>query len=119
LDERGDFVAMAAKGKVQIFQLPAGTLLAERPYEGDLDGIFFSRTSRWIGIASGGQVRLWLWRFSEVKAGDTIPLKGVQTTVVISDAKGITKPLKGAGTANPACKEAEQQAAAGPKISVW
>jgi len=25
-----------------------------------------------------------------VKAGDTIPLKGVQTTVVISDAKGIT-----------------------------
>ena len=50
-----------------------------------------------------------------VKAGDTIPLKGVQTTVVISDAKGITKPLKGAGTANPACQDAEQQAAAGPE----
>jgi competence protein ComEC len=50
-----------------------------------------------------------------VKAGDTIPFKGVQTTVVISDAKGITKPLKGAGTANPACKDAEQQAAAGPE----
>lgn len=50
-----------------------------------------------------------------VKAGDTIPFKGVQTTVVISDAKGITKPLKGAGTANPACKGAEQQAAVGPE----
>ena len=50
-----------------------------------------------------------------VKAGDTIPFKGVQTTVVISDAKGITKPLNRAGTANPACKDAEQQAAVGPE----
>ena len=34
---------------------------------------------------------------------------------MISDAKGITKPLMGAGTTNPACKDAEQQAAAGPE----
>jgi len=51
-----------------------------------------------------------------VKAGDTIPFKGVQTTVVIADGKGLTKPLKGAsGTANSACKDAEQQAPAGPE----
>ncbi len=50
-----------------------------------------------------------------VKPGDVIPLKGVQTTVVTSDAKVLTKPLKGGGAANPLCADAEQKAPAGPE----
>lgn len=50
-----------------------------------------------------------------VKPGDTIPFKGVQTTVVVSDAKVLSKPLKRGGGANPLCKDAEQQAAVGPE----
>ena len=50
-----------------------------------------------------------------VKPGDVIPFKGVQTTVVVSDAKVLSKPLKRGGGANPLCKDAEQQAAVGPE----
>jgi competence protein ComEC len=50
-----------------------------------------------------------------VKAGDEIPLKGVRTEVVISDAKPIAKPVKGAGAANPLCADAENKTPAGPE----
>jgi competence protein ComEC len=40
-----------------------------------------------------------------LKAGDRIPLKGVDIQVVISAGEGIRKPLKGAGMANPACAD--------------
>ena len=50
-----------------------------------------------------------------VKPGDIIPFKGVQTTVVVSDAKVLAKPMKRGGGANPLCKDAEQQAAVGPE----
>jgi beta-lactamase superfamily II metal-dependent hydrolase len=38
-----------------------------------------------------------------LKAGDHIPLKGVDVEVVISAGQAITKPMKGAGAANPEC----------------
>jgi competence protein ComEC len=50
-----------------------------------------------------------------VKAGDEIPLKGVRTEVVISDAKPIAKPVKGAGAPNPLCADAENKTPAGPE----
>jgi competence protein ComEC len=50
-----------------------------------------------------------------VKPGDPIPLKGVQTVIVASDAKLLTKPVKGGGAANPLCADAEQKAPAGPE----
>ena len=40
-----------------------------------------------------------------LKAGDRIPLKGVDVDVVMSAGQAITKPLKGAGAANPACAD--------------
>src|SRR3954469_2455401 len=40
-----------------------------------------------------------------LKAGDKIPLKGVDIVVVQSAGKAITKPLKGAGATNPVCAE--------------
>jgi competence protein ComEC len=38
-----------------------------------------------------------------LKAGDRIPLKGVDIQVIMSAGQAITKPLPGAGAANPAC----------------
>jgi competence protein ComEC len=38
-----------------------------------------------------------------VKAGDHIPIKGIQVDVVTASGKGIAKPLPGAGQPNPAC----------------
>jgi beta-lactamase superfamily II metal-dependent hydrolase len=40
-----------------------------------------------------------------LKAGDRIPLKGVDIEVIMSAGQAITKPLKGAGTPNPACAD--------------
>jgi hypothetical protein len=40
-----------------------------------------------------------------LKAGDKIPLKGVDVEVVISGGQAITKPLPGAGAKNPTCAD--------------
>ena len=40
-----------------------------------------------------------------LKAGDKIPLKGVDIEVIMSAGEGITKPLKGAGQKNDACAD--------------
>ena len=40
-----------------------------------------------------------------LKPGDRIPLKGVDVDVVMSAGQAITKPLKGAGAANPVCAD--------------
>jgi beta-lactamase superfamily II metal-dependent hydrolase len=40
-----------------------------------------------------------------LKAGDKIPLKGVEIEVIMSAGEAITKPLKGAGAKNPACAD--------------
>jgi beta-lactamase superfamily II metal-dependent hydrolase len=40
-----------------------------------------------------------------LKAGDTIPLRGVDIKVIMSAGRAITKPLKGGGAANPACAD--------------
>jgi beta-lactamase superfamily II metal-dependent hydrolase len=40
-----------------------------------------------------------------LKAGDRIPLKGVDIEVIMSAGQAITKPLKGAGAKNPACAD--------------
>jgi beta-lactamase superfamily II metal-dependent hydrolase len=42
-------------------------------------------------------------RHTVVKAGDTIPMRGVATTVVTSAGEAIKDPLPGAGEANPYC----------------
>jgi beta-lactamase superfamily II metal-dependent hydrolase len=49
-----------------------------------------------------------------VKAGDTIPLKGVQVDVVASNGQLIAKPLAGGGP-NPLCATAENKPAEGPE----
>ena len=48
-----------------------------------------------------------------LKAGDRIPLKGVDVDVIMSAGQAITKPLKGAGAANPACVDFK---AHGPEV---
>ncbi|HZM95274.1 MAG TPA: MBL fold metallo-hydrolase [Vicinamibacterales bacterium] len=49
-----------------------------------------------------------------LKAGDTIPLKGVRIDVVASNGQLIAKPLAGGG-ANPLCASAENKPAEGPE----
>jgi beta-lactamase superfamily II metal-dependent hydrolase len=49
-----------------------------------------------------------------VKAGDTIPLKGVQVDVVASNGQLLAKPIKGSA-ANPLCPSAENKPAEGPE----
>jgi beta-lactamase superfamily II metal-dependent hydrolase len=49
-----------------------------------------------------------------VKAGDMLPLKGVQAQVVASNTEFIAKPLKGGGP-NALCATAEQKAPAAPE----
>jgi len=42
-----------------------------------------------------------------VKPGDTLPVQGMQATIVSADGALIAAPLEGAGQDNPACKDAE------------
>jgi competence protein ComEC len=49
-----------------------------------------------------------------VKAGDTIPLKGVRVDVVASNGKLIAKPMRGGGS-NALCASAENKPAEGPE----
>ena len=60
-----------------------------------------------VKAAAGG-------RRTIVKAGDTIPVQGVQVLVVASDGKLLAKPVRGAGP-NPLCATAEEKAPAGPE----
>ena len=48
-------------------------------------------------------------RRSAVKAGDVIPIKGIEMKVVCSGGKVIAEPLAGAGEPNPYCAEAERR----------
>ena len=43
-----------------------------------------------------------------VKPGDSLPIQGIQTTVISSDGKVIAQALQGAGQENASCKNAEQ-----------
>lgn len=43
-----------------------------------------------------------------LKPGDSLPIQGMQTTVISSDGAVIDEPLPGAGQENPACKNAER-----------
>jgi competence protein ComEC len=44
-------------------------------------------------------------RYIEAKAGDTIPIKGMDVQMLSSKAAVITKPLAGGGEANPLCRD--------------
>jgi beta-lactamase superfamily II metal-dependent hydrolase len=44
-----------------------------------------------------------------VKAGDTIPLRGVRVDVVASSGRVIDKPINGGGAPNPYCRDAERK----------
>lgn len=56
---------------------------------------------------------------SIVKAGDTIPFKGVGVTVVIADGKPIAKPVNGGGAANPRAPTPSTKPPRVPRTSAW
>ena len=47
--------------------------------------------------------------YKPVQAGDRIPIKGIDVTVVESAGKGIEKPLPGAGQPNPLCNSTPEK----------
>lgn len=49
-----------------------------------------------------------------LKAGDHIPIKGLDIEVIMSAGQGITKPLKGAGAKNATCADYKEPAAPEP-----
>jgi competence protein ComEC len=55
-------------------------------------------------LATGKHKRITL------KPGDTLPVKGIDGTVISSDGALIASPLPGAGQQNASCKESEQRA---------
>jgi competence protein ComEC len=65
-----------------------------------------ARHDTYVGIARGNRTML--------KAGDTIPLGGVQVRVVVSEGPVIANPINGGG-ANPLCVNAPQMAPAAPE----
>src|SRR5260221_10521997 len=79
-------------------------------------GRFFSRSDD----AIEAQNQQWLdslkaasaGRRTIAKPGDEIPLKGVRTVVVSSDAKIIAKPINGGGAPNPLCADTDRKAPA-------
>lgn len=61
---------------------------------------FEERWKSYLGVASGKRII--------VKAGDTVPLKGVRVDVVSSKGDVLAKPINGGGP-NPLCDSAEQK----------
>ena len=58
-----------------------------------------------VAVAYKAYVALSEGKRTILKAGDRIPLKGVQIDVIASGREFITKPLKGAGAKNPSCAD--------------
>jgi beta-lactamase superfamily II metal-dependent hydrolase len=49
-------------------------------------------------------------RHIPVKAGDRVPIRGLDVVVVTAAGQNITKPLKGGGASNPVCSQVEKRA---------
>ncbi len=58
-----------------------------------------------VAAAYKAYVELSQGKRRSLKAGDKIPLKGVNIDVIMSAGEAITKPMKGAGQPNPACAD--------------
>jgi len=91
----------------------APQLVARFPVDGFIDhgdnreGAPGSISPGWMAyqelLASGKYKRITL------KPGDSLPVLGIETSVISSDGALIAKPLPGAGQENAACKDSEQK----------
>ena len=98
LDHTGGLPQLAAK-------IPIGAFLDHGENREPADASTERTWKEYLKIASQQKLTR-----TSAKAGDTLPLQGIETKVISSDGAVIEHSLVGAGTANAACKTAEQPA---------
>jgi competence protein ComEC len=84
-------------------RIPIGTFIDHGDNRETTDAVTVKDWEAYKGLLATGKYQ----RIS-AKPGDRVPIKGMQATIVSSDAALIDKPLPGAGQDNPYCKDAEQ-----------
>ncbi len=95
VDHVGDLKMLASK-------LPVGRIMDNGPLQTSGKGV----EKRYKAYAEARDAM----EHTTIRAGDRIPIKGVQVDVVTAGAKFIAKPLEGGGIPNPACAAAPQPA---------
>lgn len=86
-----------------VARIPVGTFIDHGENRETTDAVTVKGWQAYQAVLATGKYQ----RIS-VKAGDALPVKGMQATVISSDGSLIEKPLAGAGQDNPYCKDAEQ-----------
>jgi competence protein ComEC len=84
-------------------RIPVGTFIDHGDNRETTDAVTVKDWQAYQAVLATGKYK----RIS-AKPGDVLPIKGMQATIVSSDAALIEKPLPGAGQDNPFCKDAEQ-----------
>jgi beta-lactamase superfamily II metal-dependent hydrolase len=95
IDHVGDLKMLASK-------LPIGRIMDNGPLQTAGKGV----EKRYKAYAEARDTM----EHTAIRAGDRIPIKGVQVDVIAAGAKFIAKPLEGGGIPNPACAAAPQPA---------
>jgi competence protein ComEC len=86
-----------------VARIPVGTFIDHGDNRETTDAVTVKDWQAYQAVLATGKYK----RIS-AKPGDVLPIKGMQATIISSDAALIEKPLPGAGQDNPYCKDAEQ-----------
>ncbi len=86
-----------------VARIPVGTFIDHGDNRESTDAVTVKDWQAYQAVLATGKYK----RLS-AKPGDVLPVKGMQATIISSDAALIEKPLPGAGQENPYCKDAEQ-----------
>ena len=84
-------------------RIPVGTFIDHGPNRETTDAATVDVWQAYQKVLASGK-----FEHLVAKPGDTLPIQGMQVTVISSDGELISKPLPGAGQANANCKNAEQ-----------
>jgi competence protein ComEC len=84
-------------------RIPVGTFIDHGDNRETTDAVTVKGWQAYQALLATGKYQ----RIS-AKPGDTLPITGMQATIISSDAALIEKPLAGAGQDNPYCKDAQQ-----------
>jgi competence protein ComEC len=86
-----------------IARIPVGTFIDHGDNRESTDAVTVKDWHAYQAVLATGK-----YKRVSAKPGDVLPIKGMQATIISSDAALIEKPLPGAGQENPYCKDAEQ-----------
>jgi beta-lactamase superfamily II metal-dependent hydrolase len=84
-------------------RIPVGTFIDHGPNRETTDAATVDVWQAYQKVLASGK-----FEHLVAKPGDTLPIQGMQVTVISSDGELISKPLPGAGQENANCKNAEQ-----------